>query len=129
MRRASIWTGLVAGVLVMGLVGGGTVLAQGNSGNRGKGKPKVNFPQDKTPLQEGIENAVNHRRGNGKDVPGLSMKKLDETECPTCGDIVNPNGKVVGKRIKTKTTLDFDHPGQRALRYLPRADRQRVSRH
>ena len=66
MRRASIWTGLVAGVLVMGLVGGGTALAQGNSGNRGKGKPKVDFPQDKTPLQEGIENAVNHRRGNGR---------------------------------------------------------------
>ncbi len=109
------------------------VVAPGGQG-KGKGRPGVEFDEEKSPLQKEIEQRVDARKmkevekpacrnavesGNQADIdkfcmfPRLSARKLDQSECPTCGDLVNPAGKVIGKRIKTRTTLDFVHPSQR----------------
>ncbi len=112
--RISAMTILLLGGL---LLAPPAALAQGGGpgGNpgKGKGKPGTGFDEDKTPLQKGLEEAVGKRKGQGKPAPKVKVKKFDEAECPECGDIVNPNGKMVGKRIKTETILEFDNPGQR----------------
>ncbi len=127
-----------AGVLIAGLIivigAAAPVLAAGQGQGKGKGKPGVEFDENESPLQKGIKKSVEDRTQEEMlkpqcknamdsgdqsriekfcDVPKLNIHKLDHAECPTCGDMMNPNGKIVGKRIKTRTTLVFDRPGQR----------------
>ncbi|HXV76201.1 MAG TPA: hypothetical protein VD788_07760, partial [Candidatus Polarisedimenticolaceae bacterium] len=103
-------------------------------------RPKVEFDEQMTPLQRAVDRAVEERkereRGNPDNngrcnqaieendpddiamfckVPHVGMKKLDPTECGDCGEIFNPAGQMVGKRIRTETTLDYSEPGQRGI--------------
>ena len=136
MTRMTTWSRLgrcVTGTMLCVLIALPPAAA-GPDDNPGRGKPGVDFDEEMSPLQKQIERSHGEKKntemqkpqcqaamqsGNQEDIdkfckfPALRVKKFDQTECPTCGDIVNPNGKVVGKRIKTETVLDFANPGQR----------------
>ena len=110
--------------------------------NTGKGKPKVIFDEDGTPLERAIGKSVDDKieheshtnqacsdaladtsepdakKKNKKVAKACkaaerNSRKLTQAECPDCGDMKNKNGKVIGKKVMTETTLDYDDPSQR----------------
>lgn len=98
----------------------GSVLAQG----QGNGRLKAEFDEDLTPLQSAINDVVEDRKGNNKAHPRLTLKCSNpnsnnpncqqlEQECVDCGEIRNPAGRVVGRKNKTETIIEYDQPGQR----------------
>jgi hypothetical protein len=123
-------------VLVAGLSG---LSAQTGGGppadNPGKGRPGVAIDEEKSPLQKEIEAAVGRKKQkeerdnpackraideNDQEAiarvckfPGVRTRKLSGVECPECGDVLNPGGKVVGKKIRTETVLEYREPGQK----------------
>ncbi len=131
----AIVTGALLGAVMLFALGPAPQAAAPGQG-KGKGKPGVEFDENKSPLQKGMEQAVDEKKaleqlkpqcqsaldsGDAEridkfcDFPKLTMRKLDASECSSCGDIVDPSGKLVGKRIKTKTTIDYSRPGQRGI--------------
>lgn len=131
-RMARAFRLIIAGssLLALLLVSNGILLAQG----RGHGKPGVAFDENMSPLEKQIEKSVEKKKeeemlkppckqaidNNDQAAidkfckfPSIQTHKLDATECPTCGDVFDSHGKVVGKRIKTRTTVEFANAGQR----------------
>lgn len=110
----------------------------GGGGGQHK-RPKIDFDEESTPLQTAVEAAVQRRRASDPDTSpaclaalnadppdpkkiakackfmGHKKKKLGAAECPDCGDRKNPQGKVVGKKVATETTIAYEHPGQKGL--------------
>ena len=92
--------------------------------SQGKGRLKVDFDEELTPLQSAVADVVEDRKGKGKKHPKLTLKcanpnsnnpkcqVLEET-CLDCGNITNPNGKVVGRKNRTETVIEYSEPGQR----------------
>jgi len=91
---------------------------------QGKGRLKAEFDEELTPLQSAIADIVEDRKGKGKEHPALTLKCANpnsnnprcqafEEECKDCGDQVNRAGKVVGRKNRTETIIDYDRPGQR----------------
>src|SRR3954470_9365149 len=119
MRSATRLAVLVSFFVFLGL---STQARADKPTNTGKNKPKVIFDEDGTPLQKAIgksvsdgiekERHVNAACQHALDdptpdpkkiakfckVPGNSSKKLGKDKCPDCGDMVNKNGKVIGKK-------------------------------
>ncbi len=107
----------------------------------GKGRPGVEFDTEKSPLQKAIESSVRGKKDKALEAeeelehpacaaairtdneanmakhckfPKLNTKKVEKgPQCPDCGDRLNANGKVTGKKIKTETVLEYKNPGQR----------------
>lgn len=112
--------GRAALVAVLCLAFVGLAHAQG----QGKGRLKAEFDEELTPLQSAINDIVTERKGNGKAHPSLVLKcanpdsnnpkclALDEP-CKDCGEITNRAGKVVGRKNRSETIIDYAGPGQR----------------
>jgi hypothetical protein len=98
------------------------VLAQGQGGGGGN-KPGASFDDELTPLQKAIKKAIDDRKAGGKKVPrGLMLQcskpnpnnpKCDMLLCDDCGEIKNSQGKMVGKKMRSKTVIEYDNPRQR----------------
>jgi hypothetical protein len=109
-------------------------------GGGGPKRPKLDFDEEQTPLQSAVEAAVQKRQARNPDsspdcqaalkteppdpkkvakackkLMGHKKKKLGASECPDCGDRRNPQGKLVGKKVATETTIVYEHPGQKGL--------------
>ncbi len=109
-------------VVVLSLALTGMAQAQG----QGKGRLKAEFDEELTPLQSAINDIVTDREKKGKDRPKLTLKcnnpnsnnprcsALDEDEpCLDCGELTNGNGKLIGRKNRTETIIDYTNPGQR----------------
>ncbi len=105
------------------------------AGNPGKGRPGIVIDEEKSPLQKAIEAAVGRKKEKEErenpaclraieeddqeaiarvcKFPGLRSRKLTGAECPECGDVLNPAGNMVGKRIRTETVLEYRDPSQK----------------
>ena len=126
-------------VLVCVLAGISTLPAQTGGGpsgdNPGRGRPGVTIDEEKSPLQKEIEAAVGRKKEKEERVnpackkaidendqeaigrvcrfPGVRTRKLTGAECPECGDLLNPGGKVIGRKIRTETVLEYRDAGQK----------------
>lgn len=95
--------------------------AQPPGGPQGRGRPPgTEFDEEMTPLQKAIMTAVD-QRGPGRERPGVTMRK-----CANPGracepsprgqgseEIRDPQGRAIGKRIRTQTVLDYQNRRQR----------------
>lgn len=114
-RFFSVFLALALGLLLID-----AAFAQG----QGKNRLKAEFDEELTPLQSAIRDVVEDRKGKGKDHPSLTLKcanpksnnprcqQLEET-CRDCGNIRDARGRVVGKKNRSETIIDYAHPGQR----------------
>lgn len=115
-------------LVVVLLVGGAPAATEAR-----KDRPSTDFDENRSPLQKAVERTVEKKKEKMRnmpgaqgeacdaairndnqaniqkfcEVPGLSLRKLGG------GEIVNPQGKVVGRNIVTETMMKFDDPSQR----------------
>jgi len=129
------WTLVLGSLLLVGT----SLRADPPAGNpgQGHGRPGVELDSEATPLQKALEQAIDRKKeresavdpacanalASGDErriarqcrVPEIDTEILEGSECPDCGDRVNPNGRVVGKKTKTRTTLVYEGPDQRGV--------------
>jgi len=114
-----------------------TICAAAAAPAAGRGRPGMDFDPNGSPLQKEIGKVIKDKEDKERQnnppcrralddndpnaiekfckFPGHHSRKLDATECSDCGDLVNPAGKVIGKKIATETVLRYANPGQKGL--------------
>lgn len=112
-------------------------MAQESPPGQGNKRVKVDIDEDLTPLQSAIVEVVKERGNRGQKFPKLTLKcanprsnnpRCQEEEplpCEDCGELKNPAGKVIARRNRTETIIDYAEAGQRG-KENGRFDRVRI---
>lgn len=124
-------------LLTLGLFVGATATAQPPGNNPGRGIPRAGFEPFETgsgPLQGVIREALVRRGATPEEeeqcraamadrnpqairarckLKNVRMRQLDASECAGCGEIRGPDNRLLGRRMRAETVLEFASPGER----------------